>query len=101
MAKVVEGIVAFCRFEKADVFNWQDPSTGQMKPLRSLKVLLPHGDGTVSRESISIPPEMDIPRLNPGEIYGFRCAVNLNKKKLTLNWTLVPGSTPLPSLEIE
>lgn len=101
MAKVVEGIILFAKFEKAELFNWQDPATGQTKPIRSVKVLLAHGDGTVSRESLSIPPDMAEPKLNPGEVYGFRVSASVSKKRQTMSWTLVPGAAPLPALELE
>lgn len=98
MAKY-QGLVMFARFEKADTFNWTDPTTSQMKPIRSLKVLLPHKDGTVTRESLSLPPGMDTPRLQAGEVYGFPCSWTLNKKRQVVSWTL--GSEPLPPLELE
>lgn len=97
----IEGVVVFAKFDKAHTFSWTDPTTGQVKPIRSVKVLLPHGDGTVTRESLSLPPDMDFPRLTRGEIYGFRCSVSINKKQQRLNWSLIQGSTPLPSLELE
>lgn len=99
MAQLFEGLVAFVRFEKADLFNWTDPSTGQVKPLRSLKVLWSHGDGTVTRESITVPQDMEMPRLNPGEVYGFRVTSNVNKRRQIVSWTLV-SDRALPALEL-
>lgn len=98
---IIQGVVVFARFDKADTFSWTDPTTGQVKPIRSLKVLLPHGDGTVTRESLTLPPDMEIPRLTKDETYGFRCSVTINKKQQRLSWTLIPGSFPLPALEID
>jgi len=97
----VKGHVLFATYEKNDVFNWQDPTTGQMKPIRSIKVLLDQGDGTVTRESIALPPDMSFPALNIGEVYGFRIMTSVNKKRLQVSYTLVPGREPLPPLEIE
>jgi hypothetical protein len=61
MADKLQGVILCARFEKFDVFNWTDPANGQIKPIRSLKALLPAGDGTVSRESISLPPNRHRP----------------------------------------
>jgi hypothetical protein len=96
MAKI-QGTVLFADFEKADTFNWTDPTNQQIKPIRSLKVLLAHGDGVVSRESLTLPPGMDIPNLRPGEVYGFPCTVMLNKKKQLISYTLRSDIAPFPA----
>lgn len=88
MMKGLEGLVVFARFERTDVFNWTDPSTNQIKPIRSIKVLMPHGDGTVTRESLSLPPDVDFPTLKPQQVYGFPCTVGINKKRQEVTWTL-------------
>lgn len=99
MAKI-EGVVAFAKFEKADTFQWTDPANGQVKPIRSLKVLLEHGDGTRTRESLSLPAGMDAPNLQAGQVYGFPCTVTLNKKKQLLSWTLRVDLAPFPAPDL-
>ena len=90
----IEGVFVCGKFEKVDLFQWTDPTTNQVKPIRSVKMLLSHGDGTVSRESLSIPTDMNLPMLREGEIYAFPCTVTINKKRQTVSWTLVPDRPP-------
>ena len=82
----LQGPVLFARFEKLDTFNWTDPTNGLQKPIVSYKVLLAHGDGTVTRESITLPVGYRPPSLTPGEIYGFPVTARLNKKRQQVNW---------------
>ncbi|MDQ8699264.1 hypothetical protein [Hyphomicrobium sp. LHD-15] len=82
----LEGPVLFARFEKLDTYNWTDPASGLLKPLASMKVLLAHGDGTVTRESIALPNAFKAPTLIPGEMYGFPVTVRLNKKRQQISW---------------
>lgn len=95
----IKGIVVFAKFERADTFNWTDEK-GNPKPIRSLKVLLHHGDETVSRESISIPEGMQFPQLTAGEVYGFPAMITLNKKRMLLNYTLRSDMEPFPAPQI-
>lgn len=99
--KTLAGAFVAGPFEKVDVFNWTDPATGQVKPLRSVKMLLPHGDGTVTRESLTIPPEMNLPQLQANEVYFFPCTVTINKKRQTISWTLIPDRPPFLAPEGE
>ncbi len=101
MAKTLEGVFVSAIFEKVDVFNWQDPVSGQTKPIRSLKVLLAHGDGCVTRESITLPNGVEAPRLNVGEKYALPVTVSLNKKRQTLTYTLRTDFPPMPAPAIE
>lgn len=86
MPKTMEGFVAFAIFEKEDTFNYV-PEKGPSKLLRSVKVRLPHGDGTITRESLSVPDNYELPRMEPEKTYGFPCVVSVSKKsgKLTLS----------------
>jgi hypothetical protein len=97
MVKKLEGVILCARVEKFDVFQWTDPANGQIKPIRSLKVLLPAGDGVVSRESISIPPSMPDPSLIEGEVYALPCTVTLNKKRQQISYTLRSDLKPFPA----
>lgn len=97
MAKQLEGVIVCAKVEKFDIFNWPDPTTGQIKPIRSLKVLLAHGDGTVTRESVSLPTSMTDPKLEEGQVYALPCTVTLNKKRQTLSWTLRADLPPFPA----
>lgn len=101
MAKKIEGAWVFGEFKLLDTFMWTDPTTGQVKPIRSLKVLISHGDGTVTLESLALPPDYTPPRLAPGESYGFPCRARLNKKKQIVNWDLRGDPAPIPSPELE
>lgn len=82
----LQGPVLYARFEKIDTFNWTDPTNGMQKPIVSYKVLLAHGDGTVTRESITLPNQYPTPDLTPGEIYGFPVTARLNKKRMQISW---------------
>ena len=101
MAKSIDGLVVFAEFEKQDSFLWQDPATGQSKPIRSLKVLMAHGDKTVTRESLTLPPNYELPALKPGEKYGFPVVVSINKKKQILSWNLRSDMAPFPAPRLE
>lgn len=100
MANTLQGIQLFSTFERNDEFLWTDPKTGQSKMLRSLKVLLAHGDGTVTRESISIPDNYELPKLEPEATYGFPCIVTVSRKSGRLNFTLRRDMKPFPAPEI-
>lgn len=101
MAKQLTGHIVCATVEEFSVFNWTDPANGQVKPIRSLKVLLAHGDGTVTRESISVPPTMADPKLETGNVYALPCTVTLNKKRQTIGLTLRSDLPPFPAPEIE
>lgn len=96
----LQGPVLFAQFEKYDTFQWTDPQTGTLKPINSLKVLLAHGDGTVTRESITLPPNFKAPSLQPGEMYGFPVTVRLNKKRMQISWDARQDLLPMPAPEI-
>lgn len=100
MAKQLEGILVCARFEKHDLYNYTDPANGQVKPLRSIKALLAAGDGTVSRISISLPPELPEPSLDKDAVYAFPCFISVNRKKQVLNYTLSAGVPPFPAPNI-
>lgn len=96
----LQGIVVCATVEKLDTFQWTDPATGQIKPIRSVKVLLAHGDGTVTRESISIPNQLPDPVLQEGKVYALPCTVNLNKKRQQVGFTLRTDMPPFEAPEI-
>lgn len=97
MARTLEGMVVCATFERMDTFNWNDPATGQVKPIRSAKVLLAHGDGTVTRESLTLPPNFDIPALEAGKAYAFPCVASVSKKTGKVNYTLRIDLKPFPA----
>ncbi|HRD74682.1 MAG TPA: hypothetical protein PK264_01905 [Hyphomicrobiaceae bacterium] len=97
MATTLQGIVLFATFEKEDVFQYTDPKTNVVRPLRSLKVLLAHGDGTVTRESISIGPDFNASALTPQKVFGFQTTAVVSKKTGRLSFTLVPNTPILPA----
>jgi len=97
MSKSIQGLVLFAQYEKPDTFNWTDPQTGTLKPINSLKVLLPHGDGTVTRESITLPPNYPTPKLTAGQAYGFPVTARLNKKRQQISWDARPDLMPFPA----
>lgn len=96
MSTTLQGTMLFARKERNDEFAWTDPKTGQTKMLRSLKVLLSHGDGTVSRESISIPDNYELPKIDDGEMYVFPCIVTVSRKNGRLNYALRRDMKPFP-----
>lgn len=97
----LQGPVLFATFEKIDTFNWTDPTNGLQKPIVSFKVLLAHGDGTVTRESITLPPQYKAPTLAPGEIYGFPVTARLNKKRQQVSWDARADLLPFPVPDIQ
>lgn len=97
MSSPLQGPVLFARYEKLDTFNWTDPTTGTQKPIVSFKVLLAHGDGTVTRESITLPPGYSAPNLSAGEIYGFPVTARLNKKRQQISWDARQDLMPFPA----
>lgn len=99
--KTIDGLVLFARFEKADTFVWHDPATGQQKPIRSLKVLVANGDGTITRESLTLPANYEPPALKAGEMFGFPVLVTFSKKKQILNWNLRSDMTPFPAPQLQ
>jgi len=101
MPKQLNGIIVCAVVEQLAVFQWTDPANGQVKPIRSVKVLLAHGDGTVTRESISIPSSMADPKLTEGQMYALPCTVTLNKKRQVIGFTLRSDLPPFPAPEIE
>lgn len=101
MAKTLEGMVVFATFERLDSFNWTDPATGQSKPLRSVKVLLPHGDGTVTRESLTLPDKYDLPLLDAQQPYGFPCIATVSRKSGRISLSLRRDLKPFPAPSIE
>lgn len=100
MAKTISGTVLFGTFKQLDTYNWTDPASGQVKPLNSFKVLVAHGDGTVSLESISFPPNYQAPRLKEGDAYGFPCSGRVSKKSGKLNWTARSDLMPFPAPQL-
>lgn len=101
MAKTLEGVVVFATYKSEDVFNWTDPASGKVKPLRSLKVLLPHGDGSVTKESLNMPDNYSLPPLKAGEVYGFPVIATVSRKKGTLSLTLRDDMRPFPAPPIQ
>jgi hypothetical protein len=99
MAKKLKGVIVCAQVEKFDVFNWTDPANGQIKPIKSLKALLEHGDGTVERISVSLAPGMPDPALKDGDVYALPCSVTLNKKRQQITYTL--RSTPFPAPDMD
>ena len=99
MAKRLKGVIVCALVEKFEVFNWVDPANGQTKPIKSLKALLEHGDGTVERISVSLAPGMADPGLKDGDVYALPCSVTLNKKRQQITYTL--RSTPFPAPEMD
>lgn len=97
MAKTLEGAVLFCSYEKEDTFNYTDPSNGQTRLLRSLIVRLSHGDGTVSRERLSLPQGFQVPELSPETVYGFPVTISVSKKRGSVTYTLRTDLKPFPA----
>lgn len=97
----LQGPVLFARFEKLDTFNWTDPTNGTLKPIVSFKVLLAHGDGTVTRESITLPNQYKAPDLVHGEIYGFPVTARLNKKRQQVSWDARADLMPFRAPDIQ
>lgn len=93
----LHGHVLFATFEKVDSFQWTDPGTGTLKPINSFKVLLAHGDGTVSRESITLPQSFRAPNLASGQMYGFPVTARLNKKRQQITWDARQDLMPFPA----
>lgn len=81
-----QGHILIGRYEKTDTFTWTDPTNGTQKPIVSFKVLVAQGDGTVTRESITLPSQYRPPNLKPGETYGFPVTARLNKKRMQISW---------------
>lgn len=94
MATHMKGIVLFAELERYDTFNWTDPTTGTVKPINSIKILLPQGDGTVTRESITLPPNYQAPKLTAGQAYGFPVTARFNKKRQQISWDARPDMMP-------
>lgn len=101
MAKTLQGIVMGATPESTAVYNWLDPVTQQQKPIKSIRVLLAHGDGTITRENISLPANMDFPKLEMGRPMLFPVSVSLNKKKQIVTYTLRSDIPPMPAPNIE
>lgn len=99
--KTLQGPVLFAKYEKVDTFNWTDPTNGLQKPIVSFKVLLAQGDGTVTRESITLPAHYKVPNLIPGEIYGFPVTARLNKKRQQVSWDARADLLPFPVTDIQ
>lgn len=97
----LQGPVLFCKYEGTKTFNWVDPASGAQKPIVSYSVLVPHGDGTVSRESITLPNQQRPAALTPGEVYGFPVTVRLNKKRLIVNWDARADLMPFPLTKLQ
>jgi hypothetical protein len=100
MAKL-SGVVLFAVFEREDTFNYVNPTDGKSKLLRSVKVLLPHGDGTVTRESLSIPDNYELPSLNAEQAYGFPCVATVSRKSGKLQFSLQRTLKPFPAPEMQ
>lgn len=96
----LQGPVLFAKFEKVDTYNWTDPANGMQKPIVSFKVLLAHGDGTVTRESITLPTPYTAPDLKPGDTYGFPVTVRFNKKRQQVTWNARADMMPFPAADL-
>lgn len=101
MTKPMQGPILFAQFEKLDTFTWIDPTTNIGKPITTFKVLLPHGDGTVSRESITLPPNYKPPVLTAGTYYGFPVVVKYNKKRQQITWEARSDLLPISHFDIK
>jgi hypothetical protein len=95
-ARELQGMIVCVVYEKDDSFEWVDPKSNQVKPLRSLKVRFPHGDGTVTRESIAVTHRFDSSSLQPETAYAFPVVATVNKKG-RLNFTLRQDIRPFPA----
>jgi hypothetical protein len=100
MAKTLTGLVMFAEFELADTFNWTDPKTNAVKPLRSIKVLVNNGDKTITRESISVPDGHVIPDLEVSQVYGFPVISGYSKKRNENTYALRTDVAPFPAPEM-
>lgn len=96
-AATMEGPVLFGLYTQTDTFNWTDPTNGQVKPIVSYKVLVSHGDGTRTMESIALPPNYRGPDLKPGSAYGFAVIARVNRKQLKISWTMRTDIPPFDS----
>src|SRR5262245_50347897 len=97
----MEGPVLFGTYTQTDTFNWNDPTTGQIKPIISYKVLVSHGDGTRTMESIALPPNYRGSDLKPGSAYGFAVMARVNRKQMKISWTLRGDIAPFPAPTIQ
>lgn len=97
----LNGLLVVAKYELVDTFNWVDPDTKLPKPIMSFKVLLAHGDGTITRESISLPPLYKTPALTPGELYGFPVLVRYNKKRGFITYTARADQMPIPVARLQ
>jgi hypothetical protein len=97
MNKIIQGLLMAATPESTATFMWTDPTSQQQKPIKSIRVLLAHGDGTVTRESISLPPNTDFPQLTIGSPMLFPVTVSINKKKQLINYTLRTDLPPMPA----
>lgn len=100
MAKTMQGDVKFGEFETLDQYDWNDPVSGKIKPLRSLKILQAHGDKTITRVSISLPEGHPAPSLTPGSAYGFPVKNKFNKKHQRIDYELRTDMAPFPAPEV-
>lgn len=101
MPKTIEGVVVFAIHEKEDTFNYTNPTDGRSKLLRSVKVRLPHGDGTVTRESLSIPDNYELPKLDAEQVYGYPCVLSVSKKSGKPAFSLRHDMKPFPAPKME
>ena len=99
--KTLTGALICGTIEKIDQYDWTDPATNQVKPIRSIKLLVAHGDGTVTRESITIPAGMRTPDLRIGTQYAIPCTVSLNKKRQQVTYAVRADIQPFPAPEID
>lgn len=101
MTKPLQGMLMAATPEATATFMWTDPTSQQQKPIKSIKVLVAHGDGTVTRESLTLPPNMDFPPLQMGQPMLFPVTVSINKKKQIINFTLRADLPPMPAPSLE
>lgn len=90
------GMIICVVYEQDASFDWLDPKSNQVKALRSLKVRFPHGDGTVTRESIAVNHRFDSSFLQPEQAYAFPVVATVTKKG-RLNLTLRQDIRPFPA----
>lgn len=100
MARLTGAFVSLL-YERTDTFDWADPKTGVVKPIRNFVGLMSHGDGCVTREQISFPrdPQYQAPQLTAGVQMLFPVIATVNKSKQKIQYTIRTDMPPVPAPE--
>ena len=99
MAKTLEGHCLFAEFVELRRFNYTDPTTGAIKPIESLRLLMEFGDRRRDYVDVGFPrdDQFRAPSLEKGKVYGFPVTAYINRKNrlsYTLRTDLPPFDAP-------